>query len=137
MQNSFNVQLAVFVLRSITGILFLFQGYERAFKIKADEIVSAFQTDVIRKILPGAMLKFTVHLSAYLELICGLMLFVGFGRDIALYILAAELIFVALAFSLIRPMWDMEYFFPRFVFVIALLILPNDWDRFSLDYVLR
>ena len=137
MQDTFNVQIAVFALRTITGILFIFQGYDRAFKIKADEIVSAFQVDLVKKILPGGLLKLTVHLSAYIELICGLMLFVGLGRDIALYVLASELVFVAIAFSLIQPMWDMEYFFPRLVLIIALLIFPGDWDKFSLDYVLR
>ena len=65
------------------------------------------------------------------------MLFVGLGRDIALYVLASELVFVAIAFSLIQPMWDMEYFFPRLVFIIALLLIPGGWDKFSLDYVLR
>jgi putative oxidoreductase len=137
MNDIFNLQLAVFVLRSVTGLLFLSQGYDRAFKIKADEIVSAFQTDVIRKILPGSLLKFTVHLSAYIELIGGIMLLVGFQRDIALYILSAEMIFVTLAFSLIQPMWDMQYFFPRFAFIITLLILPGEWDRFSIDHVLK
>jgi uncharacterized membrane protein YphA (DoxX/SURF4 family) len=137
MSDFFNVQLAVFVLRSVTGLLFLTQGYDRAFKVKADEIVSAFQTDVIRKVLPGSLMKFTVHISAYIELIGGIMLLVGFQRDIALYILSAEMIFVTLAFSLIQPMWDMQYFFPRFAFIITLLLLPAEWDRFSIDHVLK
>src|SRR5262245_46654218 len=121
MSDLFNLQLAVFVLRSVTGLLFLSQGYDRAFKVRADEIVSAFQTELIKKLHPGIMLKFTDHLSAYIELIGGIMLLVGFQRDIALYILSAEMIFVTLAFSLIQPMWDMQYFFPRFAFIITLL----------------
>jgi uncharacterized membrane protein YphA (DoxX/SURF4 family) len=137
MNHDFNLQLVDFVLRSITGILFLFQGYERAFDMKANEIVSAFQTDFIKKILPLPVLKFTVHLSAYIELIGGIMLFIGFQRDIALYVLSAQLIFVSIAFSLVRPMWDMQYFFPRFVFIIALLVLPPEWDKFSIDHLLK
>jgi|SRR6185436_11591650 len=137
MHDVFNGELAVFVLRSVTGILFLFQGYDRAFNMKAAEIVSAFQTDFVKKIMPHALLRFSVHLSAYIELICGLMLLVGFQRDIALYVLAAEMIFVTIAFCLIQPMWDMQFFLPRFIFVIALLLLPSSWDFYSLDHVLR
>jgi uncharacterized membrane protein YphA (DoxX/SURF4 family) len=137
MSHDFNCQFADLVLRSVAGILFLFQGYQKAFTMSAGEIVSAFQTDITRKILPGIFLKFTVRLSAYIELIGGLMLLFGFQRDIALYILSAQMVFVTIAFCLIRPMWDMQYFFPRFIFIIALLLLPPEWDRFSIDALLR
>lgn len=137
MNHYLNLQFADLVLRTVTGILFIFQGYERAFKTGAAEIVSAFQTDLTRKIFPKSFLKFSVRLSAYIELVGGLMLLVGFQRDLALYMLSAEMVFVTIAFSLIRPMWDMQYFFPRFVFLIVLLLLPPEWDRFSIDSLLR
>jgi uncharacterized membrane protein YphA (DoxX/SURF4 family) len=137
MNHLFNLELADFVFRCITGILFLFQGYEKVFKIKAGEIVTAFQTDRVKKFIPGSFLKITVLLSAYIELLGGLMLLIGFQRDIALYLLSTQMIFVAVAFSLIRPMWDMQYFFPRLVFIIALLIFPPEWDRFSIDHLLK
>jgi len=136
MNNYLNLHLAVFALRCVTGILFLFQGYERGFKIKADEVVNVFQTNFIRRILPGSLLKFTVHLSAYIEMIGGLMLIIGFERELVLYMLSVEMIFVAFAFSLIRPMWDMQHFFPRFIFLIALLILPAEWDKFNVDHLI-
>jgi len=137
MHDAFNAQIAIFVLRSITGLLFLFQGYERLFKEKASEIVDTFQTDLVRKVLPAGALKFSVYVSGLIELIGGVMLFVGFQRDLALYVLSSEMIFVTIAFCLIQPMWDMRYFFPRFAFLIALLILPADWDKFSIDHLIK
>ena len=137
MSHDFNFQFADLVLRCITGILLIFQGYQKAFSVNAGEIVNAFQTDFTRRIFPGSFLKFTVRLSAYIELIGGLMLLFGFQRDIALYILSAQMVVVTFAFSLIRPMWDMQFFFPRFVFVFALLLLPPEWDRFSIDALLK
>ncbi len=137
MNHDFNLQFVDLVLRCLAGILFLFQGYERAFSMKANEIVSAFQTNFIKRILPLSVLKFTVHLSAYIELIGGIMLIIGFHRDIVLYLLSVQMLFVAFAFSLIRPMWDMQYYFPRFILVIILLVLPAEWDRFSVDHFLK
>ncbi|MCX6290536.1 MAG: DoxX family membrane protein [Bacteroidetes bacterium] len=137
MNQDLTLNLAVFALRTVTGILFLFQGYDKTFHVKADGIISSFETEVTKKFFSRGFLKATTYLSSYIEMIAGLMLLAGFGREIALSILAVEMIFVTVAFSLIKPMWDMQFFFPRFVFIITLLILPEEWDRFSLDHLLK
>ena len=136
MSHDFNLQFADFVIRSVTGILFLFQGYDRAFKMNPGEITAAFQNNFTRKILPGKILNFSVQLSAWIEFLGGIMLIAGFQRDLVLYALSTEMIFVAIAFSLIKPMWDMQLYFPRFVLLIVLLMLPPEWDTFSIDYLL-
>jgi putative oxidoreductase len=69
-------------------------------------------------------------------MICGLLLVLGLFRDVALYLLAADLAAVALMFSAMKAMWDMQFFFPRFIMVLLLLLLPSGTDRFCLDKLL-
>ena len=61
----------------------------------------------------------------------------GLFKYIALYMLGINLLVAAVVFSLIKPMWDMQYYFPRLVLVIALLLLPGDWDILTVDYLLK
>ena len=39
----------------------------------------------------------------------------------------------SLAFSIMRPMWDLQHVFPRLALLVAVLILPEAWDLISID----
>lgn len=137
MNQNFNLHLAVFVLRSVTGILFFFQGYDKLFNIKIAGVMNAFGDSFNQKKISRNILRPAVMLSSWIELLCGFLLAIGLESHMALYFLAFNMIFVALAFSLIKPMWDMQYYFPRLIFIIALLLLPSDWDKISLDHLFK
>jgi len=137
MNPDFNLHLAVFVLRCVTGILFFFQGYDKLFNIKITGVINTFEDSFSKKNISRNVLRPAIMLSSWIELLCGFLLALGLESNIALYILAFNLVFVSLAFSVIKPMWDMQHFFPRLVFVIALLLLPPEWDKISIDYLLK
>ncbi len=137
MNQDFNLQLALLLLRCVTGILFFFQGYDKVFNVKIDGVMNAFGDSFNQKNISRSLVRPAITISSYAEMICGVLLVFGFQRDLALAILATDLVFVSLIFSMIKPMWDMQHFFPRFVFIIALLILPKEFDVFSIDHLLK
>ena len=131
-----STSIAILMLRTITGVLFFFQGYDKLFKVRIDNVVRTF-SDPLKKIyLNTSILKPAIALSSFIEFVCGLLLFIGLFKNIALYLLAGNLIFVALIFSAVKPMWDMQFFFPRLILVFILLIVSQTIDIFSLDYLL-
>lgn len=133
MNQEFNISLAIFLLRTVTGILFMFQGYDKIFNIKIDSVVKTFSESVKSSLIPGSLLRPMVYISSYIEMICGSLLMIGLFREYSLFFLSLDLIFVAFAFSSIKAMWDMHFYLPRIVFISALLLLPVESDRWCLD----
>ena len=132
MPESTSIAVALLAIRLVAGILFFFQGYDKIFQVKTDGVLSAFRESLAEKGIPIPLARFTIVLSSYLELVCGALLALGFFREPVLYALTANMVGVAFAFSALKPMWDMGYYFPRFVLLMALLIIPAELDLFSL-----
>jgi uncharacterized membrane protein YphA (DoxX/SURF4 family) len=131
-----NGSIAILLLRTVTGILFFFQGYDKLFNIKIENVYRNLNESLGNGPLPSFLLKPIIALSSYIELVCGLLLFFGLFKEISLHLLAADLIFVAFVFSALKPMWDMQYFFPRMIFVVLLLFTQTMTDFFSVDYLI-
>ncbi len=129
-----NTSVAILLLRTVTGILFFFQGYDKLFKIKIENVVRLLNEPMGKIHFPLFFIKPAIAISSLIELICGLLLFFGLFKDICMHLLAADLIFVAFVFSFIKPMWDMQFYFPRIVFLVILLFSSGSADIFSLDY---
>ena len=70
------------------------------------------------------------------ELLGGLLLVIGFKRDIALYALASVLIIVSFGHGLAEPIWDLSHVMYRAILLASLLLLPKAWDIFTLDHLL-
>src|SRR5258707_807766 len=136
MGENFNVHLAVLMLRCLAGILFFFQGYDKVFNIRLNGVMNAFGDSLKQKNISSHLARPAILLSSFAELICGGLLIICFQRDMMLAILSFDLIFVGFIFSLIKPMWDIQYFFPRLVLIATLLLLPKEFDVFSIDYLL-
>lgn len=132
-----NVVAAVTLLRIVTGILFFFQGYDKIFNVKIPNVISAFVNPYASNLkIPTFMLKPAVVISSWTEFIGGAFLILGLFKGPVLYVLGANMLFVALAFSIIKPMWDMQHYFPRILFIVLLLLIPFSWDVFALDNLL-
>ena len=125
-----------FILRVILGILFFFQGYDKVFKLGISGVRSFFREEMRGKNIPDGLLGFSAYLTSYIELIGGALLIVGLFKTWALYLLGLDLIIVCGAFSLLKPMWDMQLLFPRLLLLAMLLYLPCEWDLISLDQLL-
>lgn len=131
------IVIAAALLRSVTGILFFFQGYDKIFKVKIPNVINAFINPYSTNgSSMRVFIKPAVYISSWLEFVGGAFLFLGFFRMPVLLMLSVDLLFVSIAFSIMKPMWDMQHFFPRMLFIILLLIIPSSWDLFSLDALL-
>lgn len=132
-----NEAVLVFILRIILGILFFFQGYDKVFNIKMPGVIETFNFELGTIKINKWFMIFAAYFTSYVELIAGFLLLVGFFKTIALYALGIDLIIVTVALSIIKPMWNMETFFPRLIILCTLLYLPHSWDILSIDYLLK
>lgn len=129
-----NEAVLTFILRVILGILFFFQGYDRVFKVKISGVIEFFSQQLGSIKVPHFVLVLTAWFTSCAELICGALLILGLFKTYALYLLGLDLIIVSAAFSLIKPMWDMQQLFPRLILLAILLFLPAKWDVLSVDH---
>ncbi|WMX12546.1 DoxX family protein [Aureispira sp. CCB-E] len=132
-----NQQVAVLTLRLLLGFIFLMQGYGKVFTYTVDGIYQmAFATQAYASI-PKFLLLGTAYYTSYVELIGGLLLVIGLKRDYALYALASVLVLVTFGHGYAEPIWDLSHVMYRAILLIALLLLPSQWDRFSIDYYIN
>ena len=135
--GEYNDAIAILLMRTVTGILFFFQGYDKLFNVKIANVVRTFSEPLSKFRISPSFLKPSIALSSVIELVCGILLFIGLGKNISLYFLAIDLIFVAFIFSSMKAMWDMQYFFPRLLLIVILLFCLPEQDLFSLDNLLN
>jgi len=132
MPEGFSIAVALLAMRLVAGILFFFQGYDKLFRVRTTGVLFAFSDSLKEKKIPIPVVRVFITLSSVIELVGGLLLALGLFRDPVLYLLMANMVCVAFAFSVVKPMWDLGYFFPRFVLLVALLLLPPSCDWFCL-----
>jgi uncharacterized membrane protein YphA (DoxX/SURF4 family) len=141
MENVFSIiypeSVLSFLLRVILGILFLFQGIDKLFKVGIPKVTSTFQAELGRIKIPRWILFITAIFSSFVEFAGGILLIIGLFKYYAMYLLGIDLILVTIAFSLIQPVWDMKYVWPRLILLAILLYLPAQWDALSLDALLK
>lgn len=123
----------VFILRVILGILFFFQGYDKIFRVKISGVIEFFHLEMQRHKVPSFVLVFAAYFTSMAEFIGGGLLILGIFKSLAYYLLGLDLLLVCGAFSMMKPMWDMNMVFPRLVILAILLYLPASWDLVSLD----
>lgn len=126
--------IALLSIRLLTGILFIAQGYDKLFSLGISKVMEPFAQIFIKVHIPTPALRLAILISSVIEFGGGLLLVTGFFRDYALYLLLLNLLFVAIGFCIIRPLWDLQHYFPRFVLVVGLLLLPSAWDAWRLDH---
>lgn len=120
-----NLIVLEFTTRCLLAILFFFQSYDRIFRIGLKEATNIIYYQNTEQKLPYWITQIGVYATAYLEWIAGILLFIGLFRDVALYILCADMLLAAFGFSYLKPMWDMKYYFPRLILICIQLFLPS------------
>lgn len=131
-----NRKVAVVSIRLILGFIFFFQGFGKIFKFGLDAVYQNFFFATYKDILPEFLISSTVYYTSYIEFIGGLLLIIGFKRDLTLYALASVLIIVTFGHGLAEPIWDLSHVMYRTILLVSLLLLPKDWDTFSIDYLI-
>jgi len=129
-----NRNIAVLTTRLLLGFIFLMQGYGKVFTWGIEKLYyMQFFHETYKNILPDYITQATAYYTSYVELIGGFLLVLGFKRDYALYALASVLVIVTFGHGLAEPIWDLSHVIYRAILLISLLIIPKEWDRFSLD----
>lgn len=133
----YKLQFAEFIIRLFVGILFFTQGYDKVFNIKIMGVVDNFLADAEHLHIHKPMVTLFTYITSFVEFIGGFLLLIGLFTNYTLIMLGFDLVLVCVAFSLIRPMWDMQYVFPRLVLIIFLLVLPGEYSKFGFDHFLN
>lgn len=136
--SDYKYYIAEWIIRVFLGIILFFQGFDKVFILGTKSVIATFETEACaKKHIPKPLLCFSAYFTSYTELIAGFMLVLGLFRYFALAWIGIDLLMVAIAFSLIKPMWDLKFVFPRLVLMITLLIVPKEWSVISLDYIIQ
>ncbi|MBX2873670.1 MAG: DoxX family membrane protein [Saprospiraceae bacterium] len=130
-----NRAIGIFLLRTLLGLIFLMQGYGKVFTWGISNVYENVFSSYEETWLPGFLLQFTAYFTSYMELIGGLLLVLGLFRHWAYIGLGAVLLLVSYGHGLSSPIWDLQHVFVRAVFLIGLLLVPNDWDQLHLDRI--
>ena len=132
-----NQHIGVFTARLILGFIFLMQGFGKVFTWGMESVCNMeFFLPQYKGILPDVVTIATAYYTSYVEFIGGILLIFGLKRDWALYALASVLVIVTFGHGLVEPIWNLSHVMPRAILLITLLLLPKEWDKFSLDYLL-
>lgn len=129
-----NKSIAVLTLRLILGFIFLMQGFGKVFTWGVENVYNMdFFYGTYKDLLPEFIIRATAYYTSYVELIAGLMVVLGLKRDYALYALASVLVIVTFGHGLADPVWNLSHVMYRTMLLVTLLILPREWDKFSMD----
>ena len=123
----------MFFLRSLLGIIVLMQGWGKVFGWGLPKVYDMWFKDFEKTFLPKWVIWGTAYYTSYVELIAGLLLIVGLFKRIALYLLAVDLLIVSYGHGLLEPIWDLQHVIPRSILVGALLLLPDEWDKWRIS----
>ena len=133
-----NRKIGVLTTRLLLGFIFLMQGFGKVFTWGIENVHNMpFFKESFNGILPEFVTVATAYYTSYVELIGGLLLIIGFKKDLALYALASVLIIVTFGHGLTDPIWDLSHVMYRAMLLITLLLLPKEWDKYSIDNLIE
>lgn len=131
--DDMHYSIGILGARLFLGLLFFMQGYDKVVRLGIKKVAQTYRTELNRTALPPVVITLSAYATSYIEMVGGLMLLLGFMKYYVLYALGFDLMMVAVAMSLISPLWQTDLVFPRLVLLLTLLFVPAAWDVFSLD----
>jgi putative oxidoreductase len=132
-----NRSIAVLIIRMLLGLIFLMQGFGKVFTFGVENVYNAdFFYGTYKDLLPGLIIKVTAYYTSYIELIGGLLLILGLKTSYTLFALSSVLIIVTFGHGLAEPIWDLSHVMWRAIPLVSLLLLPKQWDKFSMDHII-
>jgi putative oxidoreductase len=132
----YKLEILEWLVRVFTGVIFLFQGYDKLFKVKIRGVVDTFYAEAELHHIPRFMVTTIACYTSLVEFLGGIALLLGLYSKYVLLLLGFDLVLAALAFSVVEAVWDMRHVFPRMLLVAGLLLMPDEWSLFSIDHLL-
>ena len=125
----------ILLIRILLGGLFFYQGFDILFisgigLIHADIFVSGNKV-----LLPDQLIRFSIIFIAIAQLSGGFLLTIGLLRNYSLYILGFLILFITFGFGDANTIWNFENTVFQAVLLISLLMLPIEWDKWSVDNI--
>jgi len=136
-QVNLNKSIAILTLRLILGFIFFLQGFHKVFDWGVENLYRDLFYTTYMDLLPEFLIHATAYYTSYIELIAGILVLIGFKRDYALYALASVLVIVTFGHGLAEPIWDLSHVMYRSLLLIAILLLPENWDKYSIDGLIK
>lgn len=133
-----NKTVSVLTVRLILGLIFFMQGFGKVFSWGIENVYQAdFFHGTFKDLLPDFIIRSTAYYTSYIELIGGFLLVLGLKTNYVLYGLASVLVIVTFGHGLAEPIWELSHVMYRLILLVTLLILPKEWDKFSIDNVIE
>lgn len=134
-----NWGFASFFSRLSLGIFVGMIGVQKVFVIGASNHAQNFFINGFKDHwIPEWLLLLLGYSIPYVELICGVLIFIGFWVRLNTVIIGFLLLIVAYGHMLQDAFYDpTSHWLPRFMLMIAVLLLYNSQDKWSLEHLIR
>lgn len=132
-----NRAVGMLTMRLLVAIIFMLWGWEKVVNWGIDGVYDGAFQAYENTWIPPWILHATNYYTSYMEFICGPLLLVGLFRHFCLYVLASILVIITFGHLTLSLDWDMQHMVVRSIFVLGLLLLPQEWDPWTADNLIR
>lgn len=138
LQSISGMTWAVFFARAVLGLIFFMAGVYKVFQQGPVGHVRQWFLPYSNTFLPIWSLWLVGVTIPFVELLCGLLVLVGWRTRLALVALGAVLVTVTFGHLLKEPLYAFhEHVIPRLVLLAFVLAVPSETDTLSVDGFLR
>ena len=125
---------AIFFARAVVGLIFFMAGVWKVFALGPAAHVRRYFLPFQDTFLPTWSLWVVGFAIPFVELIAGALVIIGLQTRPALISLGIVLVIVTFGHLLHEPLYALhEHVVPRLALVLLVLLLPREWDRYSID----
>ena len=125
---------AIFFARAVVGLIFFMAGVWKVFQLGPIGHVRRYFLPFQDTFLPTWSLWAVGFAIPFVELIAGALVILGLLTRPALISLGFVLVIVTFGHLLDQPLYALhEHVIPRLALVLLVLLLPREWDRYSID----
>src|SRR6266404_1600751 len=129
---------AIFFAREVLGFIFFMAGVYKVFQLGPLDHARKYFLPYADTFLPVWSLWATGVVIPFVELIAGALVMLGLRTRAALVSLGFVLAIVTFGHLLKEPLYEFHtHVIPRLALVLFIFLLPQEDDRFSLDYLLK
>ena len=137
MTDTFARASALLFARLVVGLIFFMAGAWKTFQLGPAGHVKRYFLPFQDTFLPTWSLWAVGYAIPFVELMAGALVILGWQTRPALLALGVVLVIVTFGHLLHEPLYAFhEHLIPRLALVVFVLIVPAEWDRFSLDHLL-